>query len=150
MDLNTVVAEAAEGARARWSTESARADMPIEFMLELEMPTAAADVDALHEAAENLVHNALEATLPGGSIVVRTWIEGSWLCCSISDTGLGMTTETQQRAIEPFFTTRGVQRRGLGLSASLGIVRGHGGDLTVASEVGRGTTVTFRLPAAQP
>jgi signal transduction histidine kinase len=150
VNLNTIVAEAAERARARHADEAAPADVPIEFSLALEIPAVTGDVNALREATEHLIVNALEATSSAGSIVIRTWSEAGSLYCSISDTGAGMWPEIQARAIEPFFTTKGVQRRGLGLSTSLGIIRAHDGELRVESEIGRGTTVTFRLPVAGP
>jgi C4-dicarboxylate-specific signal transduction histidine kinase len=65
--------------------------------------------------------------------------------CSITDTGPGMPPDVAQRAPEPFFTTKGPQRLGLGLSAALGIVRQLGGQLEIDSHVGRGTRVAIVL-----
>ena len=58
-----------------------------------------------------------------------------------------MSPEVQRRALEPFFTTKGVKSTGLGLSVNYGIIRHHGGDLTIDSAEGRGTIVTLTLPA---
>jgi len=69
----------------------------------------------------------------------------------VSDTGMGMTEEVRKHIFEPFFTTKtngkGV---GLGLSITYGIIERHHGTITVASEPGKGTAFTVRLPVRQP
>lgn len=67
----------------------------------------------------------------------------------MADTGVGMSEEVARRALEPFFSTRGIgEGTGLGLSAVHGIVRGVGGDLTISSTLGEGTSVEVWLPRA--
>src|SRR5262249_1531273 len=72
---------------------------------------------------------------------------GEFVVLEVSDTGCGMAEETLARAFDPFLTTK-LQGRGLGLSAVLGIVRGHGGSLQVHSRPGEGTTFQVYLPRA--
>jgi len=73
---------------------------------------------------------------------------GRFIYVEVSDSGCGMSKETIQKVFDPFFTTK-VSGRGLGMSAVLGIVRGHQGALKVYSELGRGTTFKFLLPVGE-
>ena len=66
-----------------------------------------------------------------------------------ADTGTGMPEEVRQRIFDPFFSTKGAHGTGLGLSVSYSIIERHEGSISVASEVGGGTTFTIELPAAE-
>jgi CheY-like chemotaxis protein len=92
------------------------------------------------------VLNALDAMPDGGCVTVRTWLEDGWAYCSVADTGAGMSADVRQRALQPFFTTKGPKGVGLGLSVSLGIVQRHRGEMDIRSVVGDGTTVKLRIP----
>src|SRR5205807_1122743 len=74
---------------------------------------------------------------------------GRYVCIEVSDDGCGMTPETLAKIFDPFFSTK-FTGRGLGLSAVLGIVRGHRGAIKVISEVGVGTRFSVFLPASTP
>jgi two-component system, NtrC family, sensor kinase len=101
----------------------------------------------------NLVGNAIDASHENGRVRIRTRAaEGNaGVILEVSDEGCGIPEDVRQRIFNPFFTTKPVgQGTGLGLSISFGIVRDHGGTIDVASEVGKGTTFTVRLPAEGP
>jgi CheY-like chemotaxis protein len=100
----------------------------------------------IREALLNLVQNALDAMPTGGTLTVRTYVEGRDACVAVSDTGIGMTAEVREHAVEPFFTTKGSKGSGLGLAEVYGILRRHRGTVQIASEPGRGTEVVLRFP----
>jgi signal transduction histidine kinase len=109
----------------------------------------------LREALLNLVQNALDAMLGGGTLGIRTALHDEIVELEVSDSGIGMTDEVRERAFEPFFTTKGQKGTGLGLAEVYGIVKRHRGHVEIDSEPGRGTTMRIRLPraimpAAQP
>jgi CheY-like chemotaxis protein len=113
------------------------------------VPQVLGNAGALREVITNLVINSIDAMPAGGQIAIRTWSEGAWVYLAVADTGVGMTEEVRQRAVEPFFTTKGRWSTGLGLSVNYGTVKQHGGHLDIESAEGRGTTVTIRLPSCE-
>jgi PAS domain S-box-containing protein len=139
-----------------------------ELCLELAegLPIVKADRAQLQQVVMNLVINAAEALEEGaGRITVRTSPHtvlpgeegrrfvttavpppGSYVCLQVADTGRGMDESVRAHIFDPFFSTKGTGR-GLGLAAMLGIVRSHGGGLSVASVPGQGSTFAVFFPA---
>jgi CheY-like chemotaxis protein len=131
------------------------------------IPLIRADRGQMQQLIMNLVINAAEAIAGDarGCVLISTGIEtlsaddlaganvrdsaapGAYVCLEVRDNGAGMDHETQARIFDPFFSTK-FTGRGLGLSAVMGIVRGHGGTLRVASASGIGSTFTVHLPVA--
>ena len=102
----------------------------------------------LSQVFVNLLVNASQAIEKQGDISIKTWSDNGSVCVSISDTGCGIPGEGLRRIFEPFYTTKEVGKgTGLGLSISYDIIHKHGGDLSVESEVGKGTTFYIKLPA---
>jgi signal transduction histidine kinase len=99
----------------------------------------------LKVALAHLVRNAVEATRPGGTVLVRTAMEPKFALLVIHDTGRGMSQEVVERVFVPFYTTK-IGGTGLGMVFVRQIVDEHRGVITLESKVGRGTTVTIRLP----
>jgi two-component system NtrC family sensor kinase len=95
----------------------------------------------------NLLVNATQAIEKQGEITVKTWHENGSIVTTVSDTGCGIAAQNLNRIFEPFFTTKEVgQGTGLGLSITYDIVKKHGGEISVQSEPGKGTTFTVTIP----
>ena len=135
--------------RARWEHEAQVRGARIEMTFEPGvLPPISGRNAELREVLTNLILNAVDALPRGGRLTIRTWSEPGRAVVSVADSGPGMPAETRGRAFEPFFTTKGVRRLGLGLAVAYGLVSSHGGDIALESGEGRGTTVTFWIPAA--
>ena len=103
----------------------------------------------LDQAVGAVLRNARQAC-PAGPLRVRTRDEGGEVVVEVQDSGPGITASLLPRIFEPFFTTRGGGKSvGLGLTLAYGVVQRHGGRIDVASQVGKGTTVTVRLPCSE-
>jgi signal transduction histidine kinase len=110
-----------------------------------------ADAAQLREVFTQLAINARDA-MSGGGLLTLAASRASGAAVvqfRVIDTGTGMTTDVQQRAFEPLFTTK-TAASGLGLPLVDRIIKAHGGELFLESETGRGTSVYFSLPAADP
>jgi two-component system, NtrC family, sensor histidine kinase HydH len=111
--------------------------------------TLEADPRRLKEALLNLVANAIEATPPGGEVVVEVRPAGEEAEIVVRDTGRGMAAETLRRIGTPFFTTRD-DGTGLGVVLARSVIAQHGGSLRYESEPGQGTRVRVTLPRVPP
>jgi len=138
------------------------ANSSIDFTFRLDPRTHNAVIDAarLESAVLNLVVNARDAMPGGGRLEVTTanvtlhqnevqgLAPGDWVRLSVSDTGSGMSPATIARAFEPFFTTKEIGKgTGLGLSQVYGFIKQSGGEVTIDSVLGEGTTIAIWLPA---
>jgi PAS domain S-box-containing protein len=149
LDLNVVIREAVEFTRTRWAGESQARGIEVAVDLRLaEGLPVEGDPAELREVLTNMILNAVDAMPRGGTITLRSWLEGSQVCFAVTDTGIGMTEKVRQRVFDPFFTTKGMKGTGLGLSVAYGIIRRHGGEIRVESAPGRGSTFAVSLPVA--
>ena len=104
----------------------------------------------LNQVFMNLLVNASHAIEKQGEITIKTWNSGNTINVSISDTGCGIPEDKINRIFEPFFTTKEVGKgTGLGLSIAYDIIKKHNGEISVQSEVGRGTTFTVKIPVVE-
>ncbi|NJJ55540.1 ATP-binding protein [Pseudomonas sp. B14(2022)] len=105
----------------------------------------------LNQVVMNLMINAAQAMGPErGIITLSNGVEGENVWLEVADNGCGIAPEAIQKIFDPFFTTKPVgEGTGLGLSLSYGIVKKHHGDISVSSELGKGTTFRVVLPIRQ-
>jgi len=104
-----------------------------------------ANGEKLRQAFLNIIINALQATPARGRVEIALRKADSGFEIRFRDSGSGIDADAQAKIFEPFFTTK-PDGTGLGLAVTKKIIEGHGGTLAVESEVGKGTTVTVRLP----
>jgi CheY-like chemotaxis protein len=139
----------------------------LKYNLAENLPDIEADPTQVRQVIMNLITNASEAIGDESGVITLTTgtmqldpryptvvfadeheAEDSYVYLEVSDTGVGMDSGTQKKVFEPFFSTKETGR-GLGLSAVLGIVRGHKGAIKITSESGQGTTIRVLFPSLQ-
>jgi signal transduction histidine kinase len=143
LDINASVAEVVDSMRS----EGERVKVALEAFYATEPLVIEGDRFALGRVFRNLITNAIQATQPGGRVVVRTARAGDRVEISVTDTGSGIAPDRLAQIFEDFVTTK---RRGLGLGLAISkrIVEQLDGTITVESELGRGTAFTLRFPAS--
>jgi GAF domain-containing protein len=151
IDLNSMASGLVEDRRRL----VARVNLTIDFDPQSDLPLVRADERMISQVLANLMTNAVNYTLPGGRITVRTDTiadgEKKWARLSVVDTGLGIPENEIPRLFERFFRgsasrTRGISGTGLGLAICKEILDRHGGRITATSQAGRGSTFTIWLP----
>ncbi len=110
-----------------------------------EIPPVMADRDQVQQALFNVLKNALEAMDRGGELTLRARSEDDWVVLEVTDTGVGIPADKLTRVFDAYYTTKR-DGSGLGLLIVLRILRAHGGRVDIASQPGKGTTVTLRFP----
>ncbi|NBB85524.1 MAG: PAS domain S-box protein [Bacteroidetes bacterium] len=137
------------------------ANIDTTFTIAPDLHQVKGDATQLHQVFMNLVVNACDAMEEGGTLTVRaenvtidadvpTHLEalpGTYVRVSVADTGPGMAPDVREKIFDPFYTTK-ADGTGLGLSTTLGIVRGHHGFIDLDTEPGEGTTFEVYLPVA--
>ena len=116
-----------------------------------DLPDIVADKRAVKQILINLLSNAIKFTHRGGKVVVSCEADKAQMSLTVEDTGVGIGEEDLRQVGDPFFQVRTAYDRphdgtGLGLSIVKGLVELHGGELSIRSRVGSGTTVSVRLP----
>jgi signal transduction histidine kinase len=141
VDVDHSIAEVAESMQQHAET----AGVTLQTELAAQGARIEADVFALGRVYRNLIINAIQATAPGGLVAVATELRGDRVQVRIYDTGCGIAPDRLGKIFEDFVTTK---RRGLGLGLAISkkIVEQLGGEISVASEVGKGTTFVMDFP----
>lgn len=113
------------------------------------LPPVRVDAAQIAQICTNLALNAIQAMSSGGTLIVSTGAQGDFLYVSFKDNGCGIPPDQLPRVFEPFFTTKPAgQGTGLGLAVCRSLALQQHGEITVESEVGKGSTFTLWLPAA--
>ena len=150
LDVNDLVRETL----AFMGQEAANRKVRIERHMADDLPAIPFDKGQLQQVFLNVLGNALDAVSEkgeGGEVSIVSSMRGSAaITVAFSDNGCGMDEEALRHIFEPFFSTKGEKGTGLGMSIIYGIIKRHGGDIEVASQPGRGTTITIVLPLTQP
>ena len=112
------------------------------------LPNTWAVADQIKQVFVNILVNAVDAMgVAGGTITLTTsLLDEEHISISIKDSGEGISSKNIKEIFEPFYSTKAIKGTGLGLSVSYGIIKSHGGDISVESELGQGTTFTITLP----
>src|SRR6202158_1843524 len=156
LDLNGVVTE-----NLKMLTRVIGEDIDLVMVPAVALGAVRADASQIEQVIMNLAVNARDAMPSGGKLTIETsnisldedyarfhapLKPGDYVMLAISDTGLGMDSETQSHIFEPFFTTKGLKGTGLGLSTVYGIVKQSEGYIWLYSEAGKGTSFKIYLP----
>ncbi len=171
---NEIIEEAVLPARHRWKQWAARQGVDIQIKTIFSpVPYILGDLADLHGVLTNLLINAVDAMPHGSTLTLRTRaltpeerqslhgensspsppisasssMPPGYVAIEVSDTGAGMSEDVKRRLFEPFFSTKGSNGTGLGLSTSYSIIAHHNGEIVVHTEEGKGTTFTLVFPA---
>lgn len=133
----------------RMKAQVERASLILDVRVDDGLPNIHADKNRLEQVLVNLIHNAVKFTKPGGRITLGAEAVPGGVRCAVSDTGVGIPSESLTRIFERFYrvdSSRTGSGTGLGLSISRHIVEAHGGKIWAESEEGRGSVFYFIVP----
>jgi CheY-like chemotaxis protein len=154
VDVNRAAQQAIELTRPRWrdipQEQGITVDLQTDFREDL--PPLMGNEGEIRQAATNLILNAVDAMPDGGILSLRTRMGAgapAHVVLEVSDTGVGMDEETQERCFEPFFSTKGERGMGMGLATVYGTMQRHGGNVQAESARGEGTTMRLIFPLRQ-
>ena len=126
---------------------AANADIQLQLQLTEELPWVPMDVSRMTQVMNNIIGNALKFTPAKGRISVGGVVQDAMIAILVADTGPGIPPEQIERVFDPHWRTPGAARgAGLGLSIVRSLVEAHGGEVTISSVMGQGTTLAVRLP----
>jgi PAS domain S-box-containing protein len=152
LDLANIIEDALEITKSKWKDEAELKGVKYEIVKDFpeDRLMGITNASELREAIVNIILNAIEAMPNGGKLTVGIYnINNEKVAIYISDTGIGMDSETMARIFEPFFTTKGSSGTGLGLSIAYEIIKSHNGEILVESELGKGSKFIIVLPASR-
>ena len=148
VDLNAVVKEVVSLLEPMWKDRRQAEGRPVDCTLHLgSVPAFHGRSMEVREILTHLIVNAVDAMTEGGTLTIRTLVEGSTVLIEVTDTGVGMDAETCLHCFETFFSTKGKDHSGMGLTIVRGCARRWGGNVDIKKTgPGKGTTLVVRLP----
>jgi CheY-like chemotaxis protein len=144
-DLNKTVDDAVSSIKKDFKEKTGKDDLKISTYLR-SSSRIRGNPDELKEALAHLLRNSLEAMYDGGDIFITAEENNKYSYIYIQDSGLGISEDIQDKIFDPFFSTKEMPRRGLGLSLSNAIIKRHGGEMEISSREGQGAIFQIRLP----
>jgi len=137
-----------------YAAQAREKSVALTFDLPPKLPVIQGDRDKIALGVHNLIGNALKYTPAGGRVSVTVTVNDGRLGVVVSDTGIGMSEDDQQHVFEKFYRSADkrvgqIEGSGLGLAIAREVIRLHGGDITVESEVDEGSTFTLTLPVVE-
>ena len=146
IDVNRITQDVLELAQGR----AQECGIRLESRLDGSLPHAQADPEGVHRSLLNLVTNALDAVAdrehPQVGVVTTLEADGQWVRITVLDNGVGIPQDKLEDIFKPFISSKGARGTGLGLAVSRKIIREHGGDIMVQSQLGKGSRFILRLP----
>ncbi len=149
VDLIDVVNDALKFTMPRWKTEAQSKGVEYEIIrnnLTSSKYRTRCNPSELREVIINVINNSIDAMPNGGKIEASVKKDGNNVIIAISDNGIGINDEVKDKIFDPFFSTKGVKRSGLGMSLSYSIMARYDGEILVDSCVGKGTTMRLKMP----
>jgi PAS domain S-box-containing protein len=137
--------------KADYQQQAIEKHIALDLKLPPKLPVIRGDRDKIMLALHNLVGNALKYTPDGGKVTIGVEVDGRHLSVTIADTGIGIGADDVERIFERFYRAKDprvakITGTGLGLTLAREVVRMHGGDITVESQLNQGSTFTMTLP----
>ncbi|MDQ4094978.1 MAG: HAMP domain-containing histidine kinase [Actinomycetota bacterium] len=148
LEMATLAQEAVESAKLLAESRE------VELLLDVrDRGAIRGDSEQLSQALDNLISNALKFSRSGGRVTVTVDKVDGFVSCAVRDSGIGISQSDQERLFDTFFRAqdakdKGIEGSGLGLSITRTIIEKHGGEVSVSSQVGHGSTFSIRLPGA--
>jgi ligand-binding sensor domain-containing protein/signal transduction histidine kinase len=150
VDINQILSDVIEVTRFKWIDQKQIQDITISFETDFSsLPEIKVNASEIRLVFTNIIINAIEAFEKSGKIFVKTGIVGDkWICIQIVDQGKGMDRDTLNHIFDPFYSTKGEEGYGLGLSQVYGIISRLRGHIDATSQMGKGTEMTIKLPVS--
>ncbi len=148
-NLDNLVREAIDISTTIWKGSANGLSVEIVDTLAEDESIILGDDTDLKEAIINMIFNSVDAMPHGGKIYIATYTKNERIYLELSDNGTGMTEETKNRIFDPFFTKKGLDHSGLGMSMLYGTIKRHNGSIDIKTSLGKGTTFTIAFPKSK-